>query len=107
MTEQGASELYALDPRDFISARDALVRQLKASGEKAAAKSVGARRRPTVPAWALNQVVRSSGALIDELIEAAQAARHAQDAAIAGTNRDELREALARRRAAATAVATR
>ena len=107
MTDDAALDLYALDPREFIAARDALVKQLKASGDKDAAKAVGALRKPSVPAWAMNQVVRTSGALIDELLAAAHAARQAQDAAITGGKRDELRDALARRRAAATAVTTR
>lgn len=101
------SDLYALDPRDFISERDRRVKELRAAGDKESARSVGALRRPTVPAWALNQVARTSAALIDELVDATGVARQAQDKVMAGAGGDVLRGALARRRAAAAAVTGR
>jgi hypothetical protein len=59
------AELFALAPEDFTAARDALVRQLRSAGRTEAAKSVGALRRPTVAAWAVNQVARADPGAVD------------------------------------------
>ena len=51
-------ELFDLPPTEFIAARDALAKQLKADGDAGAAAEVKALRRPSVAAWAVNQVAR-------------------------------------------------
>ncbi|MDP8988077.1 MAG: hypothetical protein M3N11_06985, partial [Actinomycetota bacterium] len=55
----GLDQLYELEPRHFVAARDRLVRELRAAGERQAAAAVKGLRRPTVVAWALNQVARA------------------------------------------------
>jgi hypothetical protein len=101
----GAHDLFELDPKEFVAARDALARELKASGDKDGAAAVKALKRPTVPLWALNQVARREPDAVGALVAAAAEARAAQDAVLGGGKPDELRGALTRRRDAAAAVA--
>lgn len=90
-------DLYALPPSEFTAARDTLA---KASKDP----SIGKLRRPTVGAWAVNSVVRSSPELVEEVYAAGAALGEAQRAALGGTGRDELRAASARRREAVAAA---
>jgi hypothetical protein len=93
--------LFAVDPAEFVAARDDLARQLKADGQRDESAAVKALRRPPVPVWALNRVARDDGDVIEALLTAAADAREAQDALLAGdVDRDALREALAQRRKA-------
>jgi hypothetical protein len=101
--------LFATDPRHFVSARDALARELAASDSSAPASpapvggqsppppprasEVKALRRPTVLAWALNRLARSRGDLVAALIDAGARLRAAHAAALAGGGRAALREA--------------
>jgi hypothetical protein len=93
--------LFAVDPAEFVAARDDLARQLKADGQRDESAVVKALRRPPVPVWALNRVARDDGDVIEALLTAAADACEAQDALLAGdVDRDALREALAQRRKA-------
>lgn len=97
---EGVNHLYEVKPGQFVAARDQLARQLKASGDREAATAVKALRRPTVVAWAVNQVVRSQPEALDELEEATSVVQRAQEAAVGGDpdGPGELREAARRRR---------
>ena len=105
MTSPPEHELYRLDPAEFVPARDQLAKDLRAQGQREAAAAVKALRRPTVPAWALNRVSQERAAEISELVDAAEDARTAQQSVLEGADREILREALNRRRAALRAVA--
>ena len=96
-------DLYALPPEEFTAARNELAKQLRSAGDKEAAAEVGRRRRPSVGAWALNQVAREEPDLIEAALEAGEALRAAADAAADGAATG-LREATAAERAAAQAV---
>ena len=63
MTDQTATSvqraidrLYARPLTDFISARDALAKELRAAGDREAASAVKSLRKPSRAAWALNRV---------------------------------------------------
>lgn len=64
-------DLYAAEPEEFVAARNALAKQLKAAGDKDTAAAVAKLRRPPVSAWALNQVARSRPDEIEALMTAA------------------------------------
>jgi len=98
------TDLFALDPGDFVAARDQLARELRKQGHRDEAKATAALRRPSVPAWALNQVARTDRSEIAELLDAAASAQQAQAAALSGRDREGLRAALDRRRSAVRAV---
>lgn len=53
-----ADALYQLDPGEFVAERDRLAAQLRKDGRRDDAAAVKALRRPTVVAWALNQLAR-------------------------------------------------
>src|SRR5438067_4091981 len=100
-------ELYEIDPREFVAARDRLAKERRAAGDREGATAIRALRRPSVSAWALNQVARHHADAIGELVAAVEQVRTAQDQVLAGDDRDLLRDALARRRRALHVVTER
>jgi hypothetical protein len=72
--QAAADQLYAADPAEFTDRRSDLVAQARADGDQAAARAIGALRRPTRAAWVVNQLARADpdavarlGRLGDEL----------------------------------------
>jgi len=91
-----AEDLYGLPLEDFVDARNALVRELKQRGESDQAESVRQLRKPSVPVWAVNQLARTEGRKISQLVKEEDALRRAH-----GRSEDRFREALAAERATA------
>ena len=90
--------LYAVAPGEFIARRTALVKQARSNGLKELANEIGALRKPSVSAWAVNQVVRARAHTVAQLRDLGARLRHAQstlDAAALGGLRAERDEALA------------
>jgi hypothetical protein len=79
-----ADDLYALDPSEFTAARDRLAAELRKAGERDAAAEVKALRRPTVTAWALNQLARRHGDDVRLLLGASAEVARAQVEVSAG-----------------------
>jgi hypothetical protein len=96
--------LFEEDPKTFVAARDQLAKELRAAGLRDDAAEVRALRRPSVSAWALNQVARRDGSTIDQLLASMERARGAQDEVLAGAEREILRDAMTERRQALHAV---
>jgi hypothetical protein len=65
-----AESLYEALPSDFVRARNALVKSLKAEGKRAEADRISRMARPTVSVWASNRVARSAADLVGKLAEA-------------------------------------
>lgn len=103
--EPDIDALYELPPEQFIAARDRLFKQLREDGRSADAQRVKSLRRPTVPAWAVNQVVRQYRSEVEELLAAGEDLRRAQQRALSGKGGADLREASERRRNALREVA--
>jgi hypothetical protein len=99
--------LYALAPEQFVAARDQLARRLRSEGRRQEAAQVRALARPTVPAWALNQLARSLPAEIEDLVAVGAELRSAQDRALSGRGGAQLRQAGERRREAVKALTER
>ena len=101
MAAEPVDELFAVPLADFTAQRDALVKELKAAGDKEAAAEVKALRRPTVAAWAVNQVVRSATGRNDiaALLQLGDRLRDAHDALLEGKGDAAIRELTAERRA--------
>jgi hypothetical protein len=53
------AELYQGDPEEFMARRQELVAQAREAGQAAAAKEIGALRKPTRSAWVVNRLVRA------------------------------------------------
>lgn len=101
----GVADLYRLEPGEFVAARDALARQLRADGRRDEAALVAKLRRPPVTAWALNRVAPERPDLLDAALEAGHALRTATEAALAG-DASTLRTATAAERAASDRLLT-
>jgi hypothetical protein len=96
-------ELFTVAPEDFVAARNALAKSLKAAGERDEAARVAALRRPSVSDWALNVVAHEHDDAVRELLAAADRLREIQGRAIEGRGGD-VRGALTTLRSASGAV---
>ena len=96
--EQVADELYGLAPGEFTEARDALVKRLRADKERELANQVKGLRRPTVAAWALNQLVRNRRKDVEALLAAGEELREAQEQLVGGGDRSAFQRAAAKER---------
>jgi hypothetical protein len=85
-------ELYGVEPEVFVETRKRLAATLRADGAADVAKEVAAARRPTVAAWALNQLRRREPGRLSEFL--------ARSRDLRGATRDRLRDALAAQRTA-------
>ena len=101
-----ADALYGLSPGEFVTARGELVKTLKADGRKADAAVVAKLPKPSLPAWAVNQVVRTQQVDVRTLWAAGDAVVAAQERMLAGkADRDELRAAVEAERSALSPLA--
>ncbi|MGH9084590.1 MAG: hypothetical protein ACRDYW_03985, partial [Acidimicrobiales bacterium] len=94
-----ADDLYGLAPSEFIAARDALARRLRAEGDREQAAVVKALRRPSATAAALNLAARRHPDILQLALDAGQQLRVATEDALAG-DAGGLRAATAEERAA-------
>src|SRR4051812_48209545 len=97
-------DLIDLPPEDFVAARDALAKELKAAGKVAEAAEVKNLRKPTVQTWIADQVRRHHDDAVDALRTASVAVADAQEAAITKGDRDALKAATTTRRDAIRAL---
>ncbi|MFC4053270.1 hypothetical protein ACFOY4_26590 [Actinomadura syzygii] len=63
-----AGELYGVPPAEFVAARTRLAGEAKAAGDGPLAKRIGALRRPTLSAWAVNLLARSAADDLADLL---------------------------------------
>jgi len=73
-----AEELYGLVPEEFTAARDARAKAARSAGDRDLASAVRGLRRPSVAAWAVNQLVRRHADVVGQLTRLATAMREAQ-----------------------------
>jgi hypothetical protein len=95
-----ADQLYELPLSEFRGARTDLEKRLRKDGKREEAAEVKALRKPTAPAWALNQVARRQPKAVKELIQAGQRVRDAQEKLLAGGDRKPLDRAAGAQREA-------
>jgi hypothetical protein len=76
--DEAAELLYGLPLDEFTTARNAAAKELRDRGLKDEADAVKAFVKPSVAAWAVNQLTRRRHADLDEFLDAAVAAREAQ-----------------------------
>ena len=91
--------LYQLPPAEFTAARNALAGRLKKSGRAEDAERVKGLAKPSITAWAVNQLFWKKREAFDRLIAAGERFRTAQGAHLAGKSAD-IREPLEARRVA-------
>ena len=106
-----AEELYGADPEAFTGRRGELAAAARSAGDRAAAKAIGALRRPTRAAWVVNRLARADPSAPGKLAEIAAALRAAQQAGHGprlrelSAARDSLVDALTAQALAVTGVA--
>ena len=91
--ERDLDRLYGLPREEFTGARNALVRELLKAGRKEEAEEVRALKKPSVSAWAVNQLARQHPQEVAELVKAGDALRKAQRDVLAGKKGADVREA--------------
>ena len=97
--------LYGLPLDDFTAARDALAKDLRKEGQRAGAEWVKGLRKPSAPAWLVNQLARTQTAEAKELEESAKALRETHERLMKGQSQaDDLREAADRQTKAVAAL---
>ena len=87
-----------LPPADFTRARDERAKALRKEGRRDEADAVKALRKPTVAAWALNQLARRRAKDVERLVAAGEELRAAQEELLAGGDRKAFQSAAAKER---------
>jgi hypothetical protein len=102
-----ARSLFYGPPEGFVAARDALAAQLRSDGRTEEATVVKRLRKPTVVAWALDQLATRDPDGVQELLQAGAEVRAAQQAALSSKRgaAERLRAAGLARAAAVTRLA--
>jgi hypothetical protein len=77
--ESARDELYGLDPEDFMLRRGELTKAARDAGDGATAKQIGALRKPTRSAYAVNALVRADAKAADRIEELGDRLRDAQE----------------------------
>ena len=96
-------DLYGLPIERFTAERNALAKELRAEGCRDDAARVAAMRKPSLAAWAVNQLVRTQRRAVKALFDAGDALARSQSDLLAGRGEARaLREAGQRERASVT-----
>jgi hypothetical protein len=85
--------LYAAPPGEFVQRRDELARSLRKDGDREAADDVKKLRKPSVAAWAVNQLARHEKMRLRGLFTAGERLRAAHEQVLAGGPLDTLEHA--------------
>jgi hypothetical protein len=91
--------LFRLPLTEFTAARNTLAARLKKAGDGEEANRIKSLAKPSVPAWAVNQLFWQHRVLFDRLLESGERFRNAQTAQLTGKSAD-VRAPLEARRAA-------
>jgi hypothetical protein len=79
--------LYGVDLAEFVPERTRLAKELRAEGRREDAEHVAKLRKPTVAAWAVNQLTRQQRRDIDLLLDAGHRLREAQASVLRGDDK--------------------
>lgn len=93
-TDDDLDRLYGLALEEFTPARDRLADDLRAKGDREAAGRVKKLRKPSVSAWAVNQLVRKHVKNVQEVLAVGEEVR----SGLAGGKAGEVRKISERRR---------
>lgn len=93
--DKDVDRLYELPLSEFTAERDALAKRLRKDGDRDAADEVKGLKKPSEPAWTVNQLARNNKRELNALLKAGERLRDAQTG---GAGRDKLRAAIAAER---------
>ena len=85
--EGDLDRLYQLPLSEFTSARDELVKRLRAQGERERAQEIKTLRKPTAAVWLVNQLARERPLDVQRLLKAGESLTKSQAKAAAGKSR--------------------
>ena len=85
--------LYTVPLDEFVERRNELTRALRKDGDREAADEVKGLRKPTVPAWAVNQLARREKMRIRSLLTAGERLRKAHEKLLGGGSPEPLQQA--------------
>jgi hypothetical protein len=91
--EGDLDRLYQLPLSEFTSARDELVKRLRADGERERAEEIKKLRKPTAAVWVVNQLSRERPLDVQRLLKAGEALTKSQAKAAAGKSSQTFPEA--------------
>jgi hypothetical protein len=95
------NDLYGLALDQFVSERAAVAKSFRSEGRRDEAARVAKLAKPSVAAWAVNQLIRTQGSAVSDLFDAGDALIEAQSAVVEGRGDSRaLREASRREREA-------
>jgi hypothetical protein len=97
--ERELDDLFGLPAGDFTAARNDLAKRLKAAGETDQAENVRSLAKPTVPAWAVNQLARTEKSKVRRLLDAGEKMRAAHERALSDRAGEDFRKATEAERA--------
>ena len=86
--EAALDRIHGLPLREFTAARNAAAKELAAAGDRDAAERVRAARKPTVAAWAINQLKREDSRKLNAFAKAVAKLEDGQRALIEEGDRD-------------------
>lgn len=84
LLRDAARAVYAVSPADFVATRKEWVRKARDAKDTAGARAIGALRKPSVSAAAVNALVRAEDPVVEQLRDVGARLRHAQSALDAG-----------------------
>ena len=88
--DRAGDGLYALPLEEFVPARNELAKRLKKDGDTEGAAEVASRRKPTLVAWAVDQLAHTRRREVDLLLDAGKRLVDAQQASMSKGSRTEL-----------------
>ena len=91
--DEATDQLYAADLDAFVAERTRLARELRDGGDRSTAEQVAKLKKPTVAAWALNQLARRRRRDVDLLLDAGHRLRQAQEGVVRGDDRASFEQA--------------
>ena len=97
--------LFTLPVDEFVERRDELAASLRKDGNREAADEVKGLRKPTVPAWAVNQLARREKMRLRSLLTAGERLRKAHEKLLGGGSPEALQAARDDERAAIAELA--
>jgi hypothetical protein len=86
--DEATDHLYSVDLEAFVLERTRLAHELRDAGDRSAAEQVAKLKKPTVAAWALNQLARRRRRDVDLLLDAGHRLRQAQEGVVSGADRE-------------------
>jgi hypothetical protein len=86
--DDAIDELYGAAPEDFVAERTRLAKALRDAGLRDEAETLAKLRKPSIAAWALNQLGRRHRREVDLLLDSGHRLREAQAGLFGGGEKD-------------------